>query len=274
MAQVTAFLPRAKCVMAFAGMALGLAAAIVIAPATATADDSLEAVQSKGTLDVCGVDGLLPYSSSDAEIPGFEVEIARAMGEKMGVEVNHVWVSWDALIPALTSARCDAIINGMFITEARLEVIDFSEPYYASGETILVREDNDTVTGIEDLADKKVGALAGSVTVDVLERKGVGDLVVYPDQNTIFLELNNQRIEAAYLEAPSAAWILRSDPSLSIRIVDSYVPDERFNAGVGLRKGDDALREAFNEIIAELREDGTIKAILESYRGPFFPIAD
>lgn len=274
MAQVPKFFPRAELGMTFIGMALGFAAAIAIAPAAATADESLATVQSKGTLDVCGVDGLLPYSSSDPEIPGFEVEIARAMGEKLGVEVNHVWVSWDALIPALTSARCDAIINGMFITEDRLQVIDFSDPYYSSGETILVREDDDTVSGIEDLADKKVGVLGGSVTVDLLERKGIGDLVVYPDQNTIFLELNNQRIDAAYLEAPSAAWILRSDPSLTIRIVDTYVPDDRFNAGVGLRKGEDTLREAFNEAIAELREDGTIKASLESYRVPFYPIAD
>lgn len=270
MAQVPAFLHRAKIGLSFVGVAF----AIAVAPAAAVADESLAAVQSKGTLDVCGVDGLLPYSSSDPEIPGFEVEIARAMGEKIGVGVNHVWVSWDALIPALTSERCDAIINGMFITEDRLKVIDFSDPYYASGETILVREGDDSVSGIEDLAGKKVGVLAGSVTVDVLERKGVGDLAVYPDQNTIFLELNNQRIDAAYLEAPSAAWILRSDPSLSIEIVDSYVPDERFNAGVGLRKGEDSLREAFNEAISELREDGTIKAILEDYRVPFYPIAD
>lgn len=256
------------------GTALGGAAAIFItAPSAATAD-SLAAVQAKGTLDVCGVDGLLPYSSSDEQIPGFEVEIARAMAAKLGVTANYVWVSWDALIPALTSGRCDAIINGMFITDARMEVIDFSDPYYASGETILVRDDNTSVNDFADIMDLKVGALAGSVTVEMLERKGVKDIAIYPDQNTIFLELNNDRIEAAYLEAPSAAWILRSDTSLSIRIVDSYVPDERFNAGVGLRKGDDTLVAAFNETIADLRSDGTIEAILAGYKVPFFPVAD
>lgn len=260
--------------VALFGAAFGGLAALLITTPSAVIADSLAAVQAKGTLDVCGVDGLLPYSSSDETVPGFEVEIARAMAAKMGVTANYVWVSWDALIPALTSERCDAIINGMFITEARKEVIDFSDPYYASGETILVRDDNSGVTGFADIVDLKVGALAGSVTVEHLEKKGVSDIAIYPDQNTIFLELNNERIDAAYLEAPSAAWILRSDPTLSIRIVDTYVPDERFNAGVGLRKGDDTLRAAFNDTIAELRAGGAIKDILAEYKVPFFPVAE
>lgn len=257
-------------------LALLVATALVTGPllSGSAAADALESIRSAGTLNVCGVDGLLPYSSSDPAIPGFEVEIARAIGERMGVEVNHVWVSWDALIPALISARCDVIINGMFITEARMEVIDFSDPYYASGETILVRQDDDSVTGLEDLRDRRIGVLAGSVTVDLLESRGIGELVVYPDQNTIFLELNNQRIDAAYLEAPSAAWILRNDPGLQIRIVDTYVPDERFDAGIGLRQGEDALREKLNELVAETRADGAIEEILASYRVPFFPVSD
>lgn len=249
------------------------AIAIALIPVSAAAD-TLADVKSSGKLRVCGVDGLLPYSSSDASIPGFEVEIARKMAEKLGAEAEYAWVTWDALIPALTSSRCDAIINGMFITDERKKVIDFSDPYYASGETILVRKDNTKVQKLEDLEGLKVGVLAGSVTVDLLQSKGHAVLEVYPDQNTIVIELNNGRIDAAYLEAPSAAWVLEKDPTLNIRIVDTYVPDERFNAGVGVRQGDEALRNAFNEIIAQLRSDGTIKTILESYQVPFFPVAE
>lgn len=78
-------------------------------------DDSWQKIKDNG-LVVCAVDGLLPYSSSDAKTPGFEVEIAQALAKELGVTLKHEWVSWDGLIPALTSRRCDAIVDGMFIT--------------------------------------------------------------------------------------------------------------------------------------------------------------
>lgn len=237
----------------------------------AQAEDALARTKAKGVLEVCGVDGLLPYSSSDANTPGFEVEIARAMAAKLGVKAEYNWVTWDALIPALTSGRCDAIINGLFITEERLKVIDFTDPYYASGETILVLKSDDSVHKVEDLKGKKVGALAGSVTVQFLEKAGIKDVVVYPDQNTIILELNNKRIDATYLEAPSAAWAIQKDPTLNIKVVHDYVPEERWNAGVGVRKEDTALKAELNTVIAALIADGTISKILEKYGIPFFP---
>lgn len=238
----------------------------------AAAEGTLDRIKSSGVLQVCGVDGLLPYSSSDPNVPGFEVEIAQAMAAELGVRAEYVWVTWDALIPALTSERCDAIINGMFITEERDQIIDFTKPYYASGETILVRKDNESVRDLKDLDGKSVGVLAGSVTVGELEKKGIGNLEVYPDQNTIILELNNGRIDAAYLEAPSAALTIKNDPTLNVKVVESYVPDERWNAGVGLREEDDDLEQALNDVIDNLHEKDTVRTILNKYNVPYFPV--
>jgi polar amino acid transport system substrate-binding protein len=249
---------------------MGFLSAFAIGNA-AQAEDALARTKAKGVLEVCGVDGLLPYSSSDETTPGFEVEIARAMAAKLGVKAEYAWVTWDALIPALTSNRCDAIINGMFITDDRKKVIDFSDPYYASGETILVLKSDDSVHKVEDLKGKKVGALAGSVTVQFLEKAGIKDVVVYPDQNTIIIELNNKRIDATYLEAPSAAWAIQKDPTLNIKVVHDYIPEERWNAGVGVRKEDTALKAELNKVIADLIADGAIAKILDKYGIPFFP---
>lgn len=248
--------------------------AVLTAGASSASADTLDKIKESKVLRVCGVDGLLPYSSSDESVPGFEVEIARKMAEALGATAKSVWVTWDALIPALTSDRCDAIINGLFITPEREKVIAFSAPYYASGETILVRKDNDIVKGFADLKEKRVGVLAGSVTVQNMENYDTVVTEVYPDQNTVILELNNGRIDAAYLEAPSAAWVLEKDPTLNIKIVEEFVPEERFNAGVGIRQGDDSLKQAFDEVIANLRDDGTIKDILHSYQVPFFPVVE
>lgn len=247
--------------------------AALISTLSPAAADALDGVKSSKKLVVCGVDGMLPYSSSDAKVPGFEVEIAQKMAEGLGAVAEYTWVTWDALIPALTSSRCDAIVDGMFITAERQKVIDFSTPYYASGETIITRKDDDSVKSLEDIKDKKVGVLAGSVTVDELQKKGIGQLEVYPDQNTIVLELGNHRIDAAYLEAPTAAWVIAADPATNVKIVEEYVPDQRFNAGVGIRKEDTALRAALDDVIHKMREDGTIKAVLEKYKVPYFPIA-
>jgi len=234
------------------------------------ADTSWDNVKANG-LVVCGVDGLLPYSSSDNKVPGFEVEIAKALGTELGVTIKHEWVSWDGLIPALTSKRCDAIVNGLFITDKRKEVIDFSVPYYGSGETILVRKDNASIKGINDLKGKKTGVLAGSVTVSELEGKGIGPLTVYPDQNTIIIELNNGRIDAAYLEAPSAAWAIKKDATLNVKVVTEYVPEERFNAGVGLRKEEGTLKEKINAAVTTLITNGKVASALNNYGVPFFP---
>jgi ABC-type amino acid transport substrate-binding protein len=254
---------------AAAALSLGLLAEPAV-NSPAAADGSWDNVKANG-LVVCGVDGLLPYSSSDAKVPGFEVEIAKSLADELGVAMRHEWVSWDALIPALTSKRCDSIINGMFITDERKQVIDFSIPYYGSGETILVRKDNDEIKSLEDLKGKRTGVLAGSVTVGLLESKGVGPLAVYPDQNTIIIELNNGRIDAAYLEAPSAAWAIQNDPSLNIKVVSEYVPEERFNAGVGLRKEDEELKAKIDEAVTKIVADGKVADALNHYGVPFFP---
>jgi ABC-type amino acid transport substrate-binding protein len=235
-------------------------------------DGSLDRVKQAGTLKVCAVDGLLPYSSSDSSNSGFEVQIAKAIAGELGVKTSHVWGTWDGLIPALTTKKCDAIIDGLFVTDKRKEVIDFAAPYYASGETILVRKANNSIKGISDLQDKKVGVLAGSVTVQLLQQKNIPGLKIYPDQNTIILELNNGRIDAGFLEAPSAAWALKQQASLDIKLVSSYVPDERFNAGPGLRKEDKQLREAVSTAVTKLVSNGKIAEILNGYGVPFFPV--
>ena len=258
---------RGAAPLTMAALVLGASA---LPPAALEADGSFERVKSNG-LVVCGTDGLLPYSSSDEKVPGFEVEIARALAGDLGVKTKHQWVSWDGLIPALTSNRCDAIINGLFITDERKKVIDFSIPYYGSGETILVRKDNTAIKGLDDLKGKKTGVLAGSVTVAELEKRGIGPLAIYPDQNTVIIELNNGRIDAAYLEAPSAAWAIQKDPSLNIKVVTEYVPDERFNAGVGLRKDDAELKQAIDKALERLVSSGKIATILGNYGVPFFP---
>jgi len=245
------------------------------ASATPDGDGSLARVQAAGVFKTCAVDGLLPLSSSDPDQPGAEVLIARAVAEELGVEHEQVWIgTWDGLIPSLQSGECDAIIDGMFITEEREEIVDFAGPYYANAEVIVVQKDNDTVQTLEDLkAVDQVGVLQGSVTVDILEGKGFTNLKIYPDQNTIILDLSNGGVDAAYLESSSAGWALEQNADLNAKIVEGYEPgdDEKFNNGVPVRQEDDDLREAINAAFATLTDSGELQSLLAEYGIPYFP---
>jgi polar amino acid transport system substrate-binding protein len=238
-------------------------------------DGSFERVKSAGKIKVGAVDGLLPYSSSDKDLPGFELEMAAYVADQLCVEMEPVFVSWAGLIPALDSKRFDMIFDGLFITDERKKEVDFSDPYYASGETIVVRSGNpEGIEDLPDLAGKVVGVLAGSVTVDAVKHVGVKELKVYDDQNQILLEIGNGRLDAGYLEAPSSAWVLKKQPELEAELVTSYVPDERFNAGAALRKGDDDLRKAVNLAIQRLVESGERDRIFDRYGVPYFETTD
>lgn len=244
---------------------------VVASDATAS-DSSWDEVKASGVLKSCAADGLLPYSASTGPQRGLEVEMADALAERMGVANETVWVgTWDGLIPSLDSGQCDAIIAGLFITEERKAVVDFTDPTWGSGEVMLVRKDDDSVTALSDLANGRcVGALQGSVTVDVLKEKGI-EPRIYPSQNEVILDVANGGCDAAYLESPSAGWALQQEADLNLKIVEGDPADQvLFYEGIALRRGDNALRDQLNAAIAEIQQDGTLGEILTSYGIPVF----
>jgi polar amino acid transport system substrate-binding protein len=198
--------------------------------------------------------------------------MARYVASQLCVKAEPVFVSWAGLIPALNAKRFDVIFDGLFITPEREKQVQFSTPYYASGETIVVRKGNpEDIKGLQDLAGKTVGVLSGSVTVDAVKTVGAKGVKVYDDQNQILLEIGNGRIDAGYLEAPSSAWVLKKQPSLQAELVTSYIPDERFNAGVAARTSDSDLRAAVDLALERLISTKKRDEIFAKYGVPYFP---
>jgi ABC-type amino acid transport substrate-binding protein len=235
-------------------------------------DGSFAKVKEAGVLRIGAVDGLLPYSSSDKKEPGFELEMANYVASQLCVKAKPVFVAWAGLIPGLQAHRYDVIFDGMFITPDRQKVINFSAPYYASGETIVVKRGNpEHIRNLANLKGKNVGVLKGSVTVDILKKAGVKHLTVYDTQNEILLELGNGRLDAGYLEAPSSAYVIHKQPSLKVEIVKSYVPKERYNAGVGILKSQNDLRTAINLAIRRMITTHARDRIFAKYGVPYFP---
>lgn len=253
----------------FFSVALGLVTTLGLATLAGCGTNSSEA--SKSTLRSCAIDGLMPYSSSKGGKPGLEIEMADELAKRLDMTNETVWVgSWDGLIPALTSGKCDAIIDGLFITEERKKVVDFTDPTWGSGEVILTKTGDSEISGIQDLVGRCVGVLQGSVTVDHLKKAGVEDLKIYPTQNEVILDLANGGCDAAYLESPSAGWALAQAKNLDLEVVKEYKSDEIFYEGIAVDKSDDALREKLNGAIKEIQKDGTLADILDSYGVPVY----
>ena len=124
----------------------------------ASAGGLLEEIQAKGTLTV-GIEGTYPpytyHDESSDELTGYDVEIARAIAGKLGVEAKFVETKWDSIIAGLDAERYDVIINQVGITAERQEKYDFSQPYTYTKGVLIVAEDNNEITSFKDLAGKK-----------------------------------------------------------------------------------------------------------------------
>lgn len=131
--------------------------ALLMASTAAQAQDDLSAIKAPGVLKI-GTEGTYaPYSFHDksGKLQGFDVDIGRAVAEKLGVKAEFVEGRWDGLIAGVDAKRYDAVINQVGITQERQAKFDFSKPYIDSKAVLVVRSDNDTIKSFADLKGRK-----------------------------------------------------------------------------------------------------------------------
>lgn len=120
-------------------------------------ENELEKVKAAGKL-VIGVEGTYPpftYHDDNGELTGLDVELGKALAEKLGVEVEFQEAAWDSLLIGIDTGRFDTVINSVSITDERAEKYDFSDPYYYEARRVVVRADDDSINGPEDLNGKR-----------------------------------------------------------------------------------------------------------------------
>ena len=159
-------------------LTLGLAAILTGVLATGTvayaADDELSQIQESGVLKV-GVEGTYPpytYHDEDGELTGFDVEVAKAIADKLGVEADFTESAWDSLLAGIDSGRLDTVINAVSITDERSEKYDFAGPYFYITQQIVVSKDNDDIVDMDSLNGKKMANTATTAYLDLLEDAG------------------------------------------------------------------------------------------------------
>jgi cystine transport system substrate-binding protein len=246
---------------------LATAAALQVAVLVpAHAGENLAAIQSAGALKI-GTEGTYaPFTFHDAsgKLVGFDVEIGEAIAKKLGVKAEFLEGKWDGLIAGLDANRYDAVINQVGITDARKQKYDFSEPYIASKAVLIVRGDDDSVKGFDDLKGKKSAQSLTSNFGKIAEGAGAELIGTDGFDQSIQLVLTG-RADATINDSLSFLDFKKHKPDANVKIAAEQADADY--SGVIIRKGEPELLEAINKALVEIKADGTYQAIADKYFG-------
>ena len=226
---------------------------------------TIEDIKSEGMLLV-GLSGDYPpfefYKMIDGKetLVGFDVMLAEAIAEELGVDVEFKNMDFNSLIGALQSGQVDMVISGMSPDETRLKQVDFSDFYYTGENAVLVREeDASNYQTEEDLKDIKIGTQLGSIQTPIAESftSSVKELA---STQSVVLELSNGNVDAVIVGKDIADRYAKEFDNV---LVSNVTISSEETMAIAIPKGSDDLVSKVNEIIASLKSDGTLGIMLE-----------
>lgn len=228
--------------------------------------DLLARIQAKGEIVVAleGTWSPWGYHDEGGTLVGYDVEVAQAIADKLGVKVSFVEGEFTGLLAGLEAGRYDIMVNGVEIDEGRREKYDFSAPYAYSRIAVIVRADDDSIQSMEDLDGKHTANTLNSTYAAVGERYGAQVTGVDDFIQTIQL-LTDGRIDATLNAEESFYDYLKVHPDAGVKI--ACIDPDSTQVAIPMPKGanSDSLRAAIDKALAELREDGTLSRLALKY---------
>ncbi|MDR1239487.1 MAG: amino acid ABC transporter substrate-binding protein [Treponema sp.] len=234
------------------------------------ADNSLQTILDKGQL-ILGLDDSFPpmgFRNEANEIVGYDVDLAKEVCARLGVELVLQPIDWNAKEQELNTGEIDCIWNGFTITEERKQALNFTPPYLKNAQVVVVKSGSPVQT-LSDLAGKTAGTQTGSSSVDALEdapefTASLKSVVEYKDFLTALMDLDVEGIDAVVIDLVVANDNINRSGK-AFRILGETLGEEEF--GIGFRKNDKALANKVWETLLAMAEDGTVAEISTQWLG-------
>ncbi|WP_345239131.1 amino acid ABC transporter substrate-binding protein [Pontibacillus salipaludis] len=234
---------------------------------TNTDQDLYEQIKEEGVLRV-GTEGTYPpytFHDENDELTGYDVEVAREVGERLGLEVKFMETKWDSMFAGLNSKRFDMIANQVGIKPERKEKYDFTTPYTISTAVLVAKKGNDNINSFEDLEGVTAAQSLTSNFADIAKEYGA-EITGVEGFNAAMQLLATGRADATVNDRLSVLdFIKEKGDNAQVEIVDRE--DEASESALMVRKGNDKLVEAVNGALKEMKEDGTLAEISKEWFG-------
>jgi glutamate transport system substrate-binding protein len=228
-------------------------------------------IQERGQINIGVKYDVPPFgfrNTSSGDIEGFDVDLGRAIAERLGVEPNFIEAISDNRIPYLQRGTADVILSTMTINAERAEEIDFSDPYYIASGRILVKSDNEEITGVDTLEGKSVCTALGSTYEATLKEQAPDAELRLVDTYSECLELlQNDTVDAISTDDVILTGMIIQTGGDELKLVGEPLTEEPY--GAGIRKGDDQLLDFVNETFEQYKDDGRWQEAYERWVGQY-----
>jgi polar amino acid transport system substrate-binding protein len=244
--------------------ALLMAVGLILSGCGSSDGESWSKIEGKGQF-VMGLDENFPpmgFRDEKGEITGFDVDVAKEVCSRLGIELKVQPINWDAKEQELNTGNIDAIWNGFTITKERQAQVLFSEPYMKNRQVLVVME-NSGFNSQEDLKDKKLGIQAASSAADALNseedfKSSLAEVVEFDDNMMALMDLEKGGVDTVLMDEIVARYYIQMKDK-GYKVLDKELASEEY--GIGFRKGDKQLQQKFGETLTAMAKDGKLAEI-------------